>query len=429
MYRSREAGDVKRHVDQGLTVLRGVVNGAQSDRITFIAASLAYYAFISLLPLLLLTLVAASVFGDPDLLDRIVGSVASMLGEGAGTAVREALTGTAGRGGATVVGIGVLLWTGLKLFRGLDIAFSTVYGTPGPESLFAQLRNAVVTLAAVGVGVAATVVVGALIALAGVGAILEGTGVVGPLGTIGLVATLTVAFLPLYYFLPGTDVSVREALPGSVVAAIGWTVLQTAFRWYAANAGTYEAYGVLGGALLLLTWLYFGGLLLLVGAVLNAVLAGRASEETGLPEEPTPSTPKPTATLEAIMTEDRIDGDVSDAELHEELERLYDELDRFEERIDERTVHRETIERDLRRYVRTQVRRGKATGWGPYLVLLYGTAMTLGAFFFLGGGWAILAMVVIWLSTLGLYALMLVVGTSVSAVRLPGRLRDRFGDR
>jgi len=414
-----------------MTVTRGVVNGAQSDRITFIAASLAYYGFISLLPLLLLALVAAAVFGDPELVGSIADEVAATLGEQAGTLVREALTGAEGRGGATVVGLAVLLWSGLKLFRGLDIAFSEVYGEPIPDSVVDQVRNATVALGAVTLAVLATVVVGTALASYGFADIVQRTGLVGVVGTVTLLVGLTAAFLPLYYFLPGTDVSLTEALPGAVFAAVGWTLLQTGFRLYASSAGSYEAYGVLGAVLLLVTFLYFGALVLLLGAILNAVVAGRADEKTGLADGGTApdASPEPTAVFEGIMTRDRLDDDASDAELREELEQLYDELDRFEERIDDRTVHREEIETDLRRYVRRQVRRGKATGWGPYLVLLYGTAMTIGAFAFLTSGWAVLAMLVIWLSTLGLYALMLLVGTTVTVAGLPGRLKKRFSDR
>jgi membrane protein len=108
----------------------------------------------------------------------------------------------------------------------------------------------------------------------------------------------------------------------------------------------------------------------------------------------------------------------------EELQDLRADLDRFEEEIEERTVHREELESDLEQYVRSRVRRGHATGWGPYLVLLYGTVMTLGAFYFLGSGWAVLAMLIIWLSTLGLYTLMLLVGVTVTAVGVPGRMLD-----
>jgi YihY family inner membrane protein len=393
--------------------------------VTFIAAGVAYYAFISLIPLLLLALVVASFLGDTEVVAALVGEVSGALGEGAGGALSDALAGAAGRGGATVFGLAVFLWSGLKLFRGLDIAFSEVYGDPGPASLLEQLRNAAVTLGAVGVGVAATVVAGAAIAGLGLGATLGGGRVVGAAGTAGLVAGLTVAFLPLYYVLPGIDLPVSEALPGAVFAAVGWTALQTGFRIYAAFAGSYEAYGVVG-VLLLVTFLYFGALVLLARGVLNAVLAGRADERTGVAPQ---ATPQPTTLLEGTMTRDRPDDDASAEDLREDLEQLYDELDRFQERVDERTLHRDEIERDLKQYVRARNRRGKARGWGPYLVLGYGTAMTLGAFYLLPGGWAVLAMIVVWLSTLGLYALMLVVGTTLTVAGLPGRLKDRFESR
>jgi hypothetical protein len=107
------------------------------------------------------------------------------------------------------------------------------------------------------------------------------------------------------------------------------------------------------------------------------------------------------------------------------LDRVRDDLDA----IDERAVDREAFEDDLRRYVRRRMRRGHARGWGPYLVLLYGAAMTIGAFHYLDGGWAIAAMVVVWLSTLGLYTLMVLVGAGFAAAGgmrgALGRLRER----
>ncbi len=106
---------------------------------------------------------------------------------------------------------------------------------------------------------------------------------------------------------------------------------------------------------------------------------------------------------------------------YEDLAELRRELEQFEAEMEDRTVHREELEAELRAQVRQQTRRGYARGWGPYLVLLYGTAMTLGAFYFLGGAWAVLAMVVVWLSTLGLYALMVLVGMTSAAFGLPGR--------
>lgn len=112
----------------------------------------------------------------------------------------------------------------------------------------------------------------------------------------------------------------------------------------------------------------------------------------------------------------------------EEVAALRDEVEALEADLEARTVPRAEVEADLRRYVRERLRRGHARGWGPYLVLLYGTAMTLGAFYFLSGGWAILAMVVIWLSTLGLYTLMLIVGAILAVGGAPRRVVSTLRD-
>jgi membrane protein len=109
-----------------------------------------------------------------------------------------------------------------------------------------------------------------------------------------------------------------------------------------------------------------------------------------------------------------------------EVDALRADLEELAADLDEKTMAREDLESDLRRYVRWRQRRGHAHGWGPYLVLLYGTIMTLGAFYLLSGGWAVLAMVVVWLSTLGLYALMVIVGLLTTGVGLPGRVLERL---
>ncbi len=111
-------------------------------------------------------------------------------------------------------------------------------------------------------------------------------------------------------------------------------------------------------------------------------------------------------------------------DLADRVEEVRADLDAFETDVRDRTVDRPTLEAELKRYVRTRTRRGHARGWGPYLVLLYGTVMTLGAFFFLDGVWAVLAMVVLFLSTLGLYVLFVLVGVSLSVLGSPRRLYD-----
>ena len=113
--------------------------------------------------------------------------------------------------------------------------------------------------------------------------------------------------------------------------------------------------------------------------------------------------------------------------LASELADLQEEVEGLESRVADKTVHRNDIEAELRRYVRARQRRGHATGWGPYLVLLYGVVMTLGAFYYLGGIWAILAMIVVWLSTLGLYVVMAALSTGITVTRRVAALRGLIG--
>ncbi|WP_336360592.1 YihY/virulence factor BrkB family protein [Haladaptatus sp. ZSTT2] len=399
------------------TTGKAIVREAQDQQITFLAASLAYYAFISLIPLLLLTLALGSLFGGEAFSEAIVGALSGMLSSDGEALIAAALTGAAGRGGATIIGIGFLLWSGLKIFRALDIAFSSVYDSALPDSIVAQVKNGLVTLIAVAGGLMLTAAVGAAIAFTGL-PVLQ---LVGP---FALVIVLAVAFVPLYYFLPAGDVSLREALPGAVFAAVGWTVLQTGFRIYAGQAEQFQAYGIIGAVLLLVTLFYLGSIVLLAGAVINAVLAGR----TGAPKDRQlhKGGPRRDKRQPASMTDERDDTKTAPESVSDELAALRADLEAFEEEIEQRTVTRDEVESDLERYVRGRMRRGHARGWGPYLVLLYGTVMTLGAFFYLSGGWAILAMLVVWLSTLGLYVVMLGVGLVGNAVNVPGRVRDRY---
>ncbi|WP_415379756.1 YihY/virulence factor BrkB family protein [Halosimplex sp. TS25] len=262
-----------------VAVVKGVVALVQEREVTFLAAGIAYYAFVSLIPSLMLLLVVASAIGGEDLAAQVVAATGDALSPVGRDLVRTTLVDASGRAPATVVSLPLLAWSTLKVFRGLDVAFSRIYGTEAAASLVGRVRDAVVALGAVGIGLAALVVVGTLVSYSGVA-------FVGLLGTVALVVVLTVVFYPLFYVFPDTDGTAREAAPGTVFAAVGWTLLGTAFRVYAGMAGQFDVYGVFGVVLLLVTWYYAGSIVVLVGAALNAVLAEQARATTNTKGEP-----------------------------------------------------------------------------------------------------------------------------------------------
>ncbi|WP_049895225.1 YihY/virulence factor BrkB family protein [Halopiger xanaduensis] len=476
---------------EGLDVARQMADLARTQQLTLLAAGVAFYGFISLVPLLLLGLGIAASIGGEALAVRLTVAASDVLTPAARELLAETVLDETGRQSATVVGAFGLLWGSSRVLRGLDRAFSQVYGTVGEKSVVDTIWDATIVFLVISVGLA---LVGALEVAIRFAPVI-GLGYVGPVFVLlGLVAS----FLPLYVVFPDADVGVREALPGTVIAAVGWFVLSRTFSLYAAVATEYVVYGALGAVFLVLVWLYLGAIILVFGAVCNAVLAGRevdrqlqspgrrqilteamtddatgadegdadatagdgngtetgtngddtrtrdrnrdlesdrdrSSADTGT-DARTTGTETGTATeteterrdSRSARTRDRADD--SEA-LREEIERLRDRVETFEDNVERRTVEKESLEGELKRYVRRRVRRGHAHGWGPYLVLLYGTAMAIAAFYFLTGPWAILAMFVVWTSTLGVYVLMVLLGAGLSLLGVPGRLRNWIGER
>ena len=239
-----------------------------SDReITLLAAGFAYYAFVSLIPLVLLALVVGSLLGGEELAHRLIEFAGDLLPEAGEQLVTDALTTEAGRAEASIVALVVATWGGLKVFRGLSKAFDEVYGVAGENSLLEELRDGLVVVVAVSGAVGLMIVVGIVL-----GIFAAEIPFVGVVSWAVLMLGLFFVFLPIYYVLPPVDVRLGEAIPGTVFAAIGWTVLQIGFQIYAANAAQYEAYGAVGAVLLFVTWLYFAGILILTGVVINVVL-------------------------------------------------------------------------------------------------------------------------------------------------------------
>jgi len=432
---------VSRHSTTALGTVRRVADTAIDRQVTFLAAAIAYYAFVSLIPaLLLLVVVASAVFGEA-IAAELVAATGDFLTPSGEEAVAAAVSSAGGRTGASVIGLAVLLWSTLKVFRGLDTAFVELYGVEGSPDFVKQVTDAASVVLGVGVGIGVMVAVGAFVAAADAVPLVEAASV------LALPAFLAVVFLPMYYLLPQPAIGVREALPGAVFAAVGWTLLQAGFQVYAAGAAQYQVYGVIGGILLLVTWLYLAAVVVVVGGVVNVVLAGRGTPgDRGRGAGSAPADEEADRQLQhdrdrptGMNGESDGAGDAGDGErpagapdvaaLQEEVSRLRAEFDAFEDDVERRTVDKPAVESELKRYVRSRMRRGHARGWGPYLVLLYGTVLILGAFSFLDGLYAIAAMLILGLSTLGLYTLFIIVGVGLNLLETPGKALDYARDR
>ncbi len=251
-----------------------VVEEFSEKNVTFMAAGIAYNAFVSLAPLLILLLLAVSLVGE-GLQERLITTFEGSLPGPIADVVVQIFAADTATTGMSVVGLVVLLWGTLKIFRGLDTAFSEIYETEERNSFVDQLVDGSVVLVSLVVSIVATIAVTTV--FSSVAGRIPFLGVLTP--TV-LVVGLVVAFSPMYYRFPDTELGWRDVLPGTVVAALGWAALQSLFQVYLLFKGDGSG-GFFGGVILVVTWLYFSGLVLLLGAVLNAVISGHASGAAG----------------------------------------------------------------------------------------------------------------------------------------------------
>lgn len=247
--------------------------------VTFLAGSIAYSAFVSLVPLVMFSLLAVTVLGAPELQERIIEVATDSVSPSVGGVIEVMIEQQRGAGagstvGASLIGVLTLVWGALKVFRGLDTAFSEIYETTAQESLVGQIKKSLLVLLTLTLGIIAMVGATSIVAFF---SSIPFIGVVVPLL---LIVGLVVAFFPMYYLFPDINIEPRDVLPGTIVGAVGWAILQVLFQVYVSLSGGGDG-NLIASILLLVTWLYFSGVILLLGAVVNAVAVGRPAEIVG----------------------------------------------------------------------------------------------------------------------------------------------------
>jgi membrane protein len=176
-----------------------------------------------------------------------------------------------------IVGGIALLWSSLSLFSALESAINIVYGRPNRSFLRGKALAAAVMVGDL-IALFASLVVGAL----GVEVFKRhAPGFVGAAAfayTLSIAASLLGVFLFLlviYRVLPNFEVSVRDALPGAVTAAV---VLEASFQVvpvFVRLTTVNPTLRILGGPAILLLWLYVMANVIVFGAEINWWVARR----------------------------------------------------------------------------------------------------------------------------------------------------------
>jgi len=277
-------------------LLKRTVKETQADNGLGLAAQLAYYFFLALFPTLLFLIALAGLFASPDLVTRLVDMMSGAVPPDVISIIREQLISLASgdQGGIMTFGVLAALWSSSAAMVALIDSLNRAYDVEDARPWWKQRLTAILLT----IGVAAFILASFALVIAGpqmADAIAGRFGLGGafewgwkilqwPL-VFALVAT---AFGLVYYFAPDVDQDFVFLTPGSVVATVLWLVGSLAFRFYVVNFGSYnETYGAIGGVMVLLLWLYLSGLVVIVGAEMNAEIE-HASEHGKDPGEKQP---------------------------------------------------------------------------------------------------------------------------------------------
>jgi membrane protein len=249
------------------SLLKSAWTRAQENDAGLLAAGIAYYAFLSFVPLLIAAVLSYGIFADPQTVTGHAESLAATLPASASELVVEQMRAIAeDRGDAK--GLGLLLALALALFSArvaagaVITAFNIAFDSPEDrgfiKSNLLALSITIGAIAAMGLVAAAT--------SASVFLFPDGAGAFATFLVIGL-AGIGGAVLA-YRIVPNVgDVTMHEAVRGALPFGASWMLASAAFGYYVSNIASYNAtYGSLGAIVVLLTWLFLSAYLLLLGA-------------------------------------------------------------------------------------------------------------------------------------------------------------------
>ena len=276
-------------------LLRRTASEVVKDDVMGMAGQLAYFFVLALFPALIF-FVSLVAYLPGDMPAQLVTSVGPMLPESVRTIVQDQITAlTEGEPhGLLTFGLLVAIWSSsaalIAISSTLNRAYDITEGRPWWKvrliAILLTLILAVVVIAALGLLILGPLMAAKIGAWFGLGPTFVTAWNVGRWPVIFLLVSFGIAMI--YYYAVDAEQSWVWITPGSIVATLLWIAASLGLQVYLKMAGSFnETYGTLGGAMVLLLWLYITGIAILVGGELNAEIE-HASPEGKDPGEKVP---------------------------------------------------------------------------------------------------------------------------------------------
>jgi membrane protein len=281
----------------GVAAWRGVVELVNSNDVTH-AASIAYYALLSLFPFLLLvfSLLGSMTDNEEDRLAVLtfvfryfptkLDFVSNQLRAMSETSVRLGVAG----------GL-ALIWASLGVFGAITSAVNEAWGVEKNRSFWKhRMVSFLMLVAAGGVMIVALLLVIAVEAAQGssFGIMLSRFHWLAVLQTLTVdysaTALLIIGVGLIFYFLPNAKTRFRDVWVGAALTGMLWRIAFSGFAWYIArNKSMTMIHGSIAAVVVFLLWVYVSSIILMYGVEFTAAYARlRRRRPDDMPAAPSP---------------------------------------------------------------------------------------------------------------------------------------------
>jgi membrane protein len=244
------------------------------DNVVILSAALAFFAMLSLAPLLVLLLTVTGWLGQ-DTQQRIIQRAESMVGPQASEMIGTIIQQVEGQqelaSTAALIGLVGTLIAATGAFTHLQYSLNRIFKVRLKKQkgfiftwLWTRLLALLMILAIAAVLIASVVVTSA---------ISMALGQSGPVWQIVNVvlsaAVFSLAFMVMFKVLPDVVLSWGSALMGGIITGVLFLAGQYGISQYLARAGAGSAFGAAGSLAVLLVWMFYSAIVVFLGAELT----------------------------------------------------------------------------------------------------------------------------------------------------------------
>jgi membrane protein len=280
----------------GLAIWRGVIGVYHGNDLTF-AASIAYYALLSLFPFFLLAFsIVASITSSDEDRAAVLGFVLRYFPRQFEFVTNQLDALQPARFRLSIAGSVLMIWAAMGVFGAITSAVNHAWGVEKqPSYLKHKLVSFIMLVAASLLLLAGLLLVSAI-------NVVESSWFAGVLARVPRLLVLqsyaikwasTLAFIfvvgLIFYFVPNAKVRFKDVWVGAVITGLAWRAALAGFSYYVRDLRRFSVHGSIAAVVVFLVWVYISAVILLYGVQVTAAYARlRRHRPEEIPAAPAP---------------------------------------------------------------------------------------------------------------------------------------------